>query len=98
MGVVVGPVLVRSGGYAFDTWSMEGVSRGYVYRRIEDAFYARRAEILRATVEFPCYGASVPRDDVCVCNTLDQVTTALVERGARAADNVVQTPYPLRAA
>lgn len=98
MGVVVGPVLVRSGGYAFDTWSVDGVSRGYVYRRIEDAHYARRAEILQATVEFPFKDAAEPLDDVCVCTTLDQFTMELVERGVRAADNVLQTFCPLRMA
>jgi hypothetical protein len=98
MGVVAGPVLVRSGGYAFDTWSVDGVSRGYVYRRIEDAHYARRAEILRATVEPPVEDASEPVDDVCVCSTLDQFTTELVERGVRAADHVLQALFPLRMA
>jgi hypothetical protein len=40
------PVLTREGGYAFDAWTPEnGVSRGYVYRRIEDAYYARNFEI-----------------------------------------------------
>ena len=43
MAVVIGPVLTRAGGYAFDAWTPEsGLSRGYVYRRIEDAYYARK--------------------------------------------------------
>src|SRR3981081_1936128 len=42
MHVVVGPVLTRKGGYAFDCWTQEeGLSRGYAYDRIEDAHYAR---------------------------------------------------------
>ena len=46
MSVILGPVLVRRGGYAFDAWTPEhGLSRGYVYRRVEDAYYARKAEI-----------------------------------------------------
>jgi len=46
MQIVVGPVLARKGGYAFDCWtSEEGFSRGYAYSRIEDAHYARNAEI-----------------------------------------------------
>jgi hypothetical protein len=46
MFLVVGPVLTRKGGYAVDSWTLEdGVSRGYVYRRIEDAYYARKVEI-----------------------------------------------------
>ena len=46
MQIVLGPVLVRTGGYAFDCWTPEeGLSRGYIYGRIEDAHYARNAEI-----------------------------------------------------
>jgi len=45
MRVVVGPVLTREGGYVFDTWKPgEGLRRGYIYRRIEDAYYARNVE------------------------------------------------------
>ena len=48
MGIVIGPVLRRGDGYRFDTWtSGKGVTRGYPYRRIEDAHYARNAEIRR---------------------------------------------------
>ena len=46
MQIVVGPVLTRKGGYAFDCWTPEeGLSRGYTYGRIEDAHYARKVEI-----------------------------------------------------
>ena len=46
MQLVIGPVLTRETGYAFDTWSPEdGLRRGYVYRRVEDACYARNFEI-----------------------------------------------------
>jgi hypothetical protein len=46
MNIVVGPVLTRKGGYAFDCWTPEGgLSRGYTYGRIEDAHYARKVEI-----------------------------------------------------
>jgi hypothetical protein len=42
MEIVVGPVVTRKGGYAFDCWTPEeGFSRGYAYCRIEDAYYAR---------------------------------------------------------
>ena len=45
MHTVIGPILTRDGGYAFDSWTPEeGLSRGYAYRRIEDAHYARKAE------------------------------------------------------
>ena len=37
---------MRPDGYGFDTWTAgKGVIRGYPYRRIEDAYYARNAEI-----------------------------------------------------
>jgi hypothetical protein len=37
---------MRKGGYAFDCWTPEkGLSRGYIYGRIEDAHYARNVEI-----------------------------------------------------
>ena len=46
MDIVIGPVLKRSGGYGFDVWTAaQGLTRGYPYRRIEDAYYAWRAEI-----------------------------------------------------
>jgi hypothetical protein len=46
MQIVVGPVLTKKGGYAFDCWTPEeGLSRGYTYGRIEDAHYARKVEI-----------------------------------------------------
>src|SRR6516162_8447901 len=44
--MILGPVLMREGGYAFDAWTPEnGRSCGYVYRRIEDAYYARKADV-----------------------------------------------------
>jgi hypothetical protein len=89
MSLVVGPILARSGGYAFDTRSVNGVSRGYVYRRIEDAHYARRVEIGRAMAERSQHTASQPLDDLCVCATLDQFTTELVERDGCTADNIL---------
>jgi hypothetical protein len=46
MQIIVGPVLTRKGGYAFDCWTpQEGLSRRYTYGRIEDAHYARTVEI-----------------------------------------------------
>jgi hypothetical protein len=46
MHTVVGPVLTRKGGYAFDCWTPEkGLSPGYTYHRIQDALYARNVEI-----------------------------------------------------
>ena len=46
MQVVIGPILKRAGGYAFDTWDAhEGINYGFAYHRIEDAIYARKATI-----------------------------------------------------
>ena len=46
MGMVIGPVLRRADGYGFDIWAAgKEVARGYPYRRIEHAHYARNAEI-----------------------------------------------------
>jgi hypothetical protein len=45
MNIVVAPVLTREGGDAFDAWTPEdGLSRGYIYRCIDDAYYARKFE------------------------------------------------------
>ena len=65
MDIVIGPVLRRADGYGFDTWTVgKGVTRGYPYRRIEDACYARNAEI-RASAQ-----GRAPA--VIVCQTLDE--------------------------
>ena len=45
MYVIIGPVLAKDGGYAFNSWTPEkGLSPGYIYRRVEDAHYARKVE------------------------------------------------------
>jgi hypothetical protein len=65
MGIVIGPVLRRTDGYGFDIWTAgKGVTRGYPYRRIEDAHYARKAEI-KASAQARAVAASV-------CQTLDE--------------------------
>ena len=65
MDIVIGPVLTRPGGYGFDVWTVtNGVSRGYPYRRIEDAHYARKAEIKASTQ------GRAP--SAIVCQTLDE--------------------------
>ena len=69
MTVILGPVLTREGGYAFDAWTPQGgLSRGYVYPRIEDAYYARKAEI-RAP-------GNVSASRLLACNTADEFTRA----------------------
>ena len=75
MHAVVGPILLKKGRYAFDLWTPEeGLSRGYAYRRIEDAHYARNAEI-RSRRQGRS-GAAV------ACSTLDEFTLAVTEREA----------------
>jgi len=55
MHVVIGPVLARAGGYAFDSWTPEdGLSCGYIYRRVEDAHYARSVEIRSRKKQCTC--------------------------------------------
>jgi hypothetical protein len=76
--IILGPVLMREGGYAFDAWTPEdGLRRGYVYPRIEDAYYARRAELR-------CLGEreALP---IVACNTVDEfarATTVLIHPDA----------------
>jgi hypothetical protein len=66
MGIVIGPVLRRADGYQFDIWAAgKGVTRGYPYRRIEDAHYARRAEI--KALAHGCPVATI------VCQTVDEL-------------------------
>ena len=73
MHTVVGPILTKEGGYAFDIWTPEeGLSRGYAYRRIEDAHYARNAEIRSRGRGRPLLALT--------CNTLDEFTSAVAER------------------
>ena len=74
MQTVVGPILIKEGCYAFDLWTPEeGLSRGYAYRRVEDAHYARNVEI-KSRRRQP--------DTAVVCATLDEFTTAVTEREA----------------
>ena len=75
MHTVVGPILTKEGGYAFDIWTPEeGLSCGYAYRRIEDAHYARNAEIRSRKRGRPLSGLT--------CDTLDEFTSAVAERDA----------------
>jgi len=68
MHIVVGPIVTRDGGFAFDSWSPEkGLSRGYAYRRIEDAHYARKAEIRSCASARP----------MLACSTVDEFTSTL---------------------
>jgi hypothetical protein len=55
----------QTGGYAFDCWTPErGLSRGYAYGRIEDAYYARNVEIRSHNKSYS--------DRMITCNTVDE--------------------------
>ena len=73
MSAVVGPVVAREGGYAFDVWTPEsGLSRGFRYLRVEDACYARRFEIRLF--------ARPPAASTVSCETLEDFERAVAER------------------
>lgn len=83
MHVVVGPIVTRNGGFAFDSWTPgHGLSRGYSYRRIEDAHYARKMEIRS--------GAGSVAGPMVACSTLDEFTSVL----AKDADTEGARPHP----
>jgi hypothetical protein len=72
MHAVVGPVITREAGYAFDSWTPQtGLSRGYSYRRAEDAYYARR-------VEMRSLGTG-SAGHMVACNTIDEFAAELAE-------------------
>jgi hypothetical protein len=75
MHAIVGPILAREGGYAFDSWTPEeGLSPGFAYRRVGDAHYARNVEIRSCGK-----GRSGP---AMVCGTADEFASAVAEREA----------------
>ena len=73
MHTLVGPVVVtRDGGFGFDLWTPEeGLSRGFSYRRIEDAYYARKVEIRSRTKSLA--------PAMVACSTVDEFASALAE-------------------
>jgi len=75
MHILIGPILARGGGYAFDAWSPEeGLTRGYTYCRVDDAHYARNVEIRSRRRARP--------DRMLVCSTADEFISAVAEREA----------------
>jgi hypothetical protein len=73
MQIVVGPVLTRKGGYAFDCWTPEqGLSPGYTYGRVEDAHYARQVEI-----RSPKQGPS-NNNKTIACSTVDEFVQLMI--------------------
>jgi hypothetical protein len=73
MHAIVGPILVREGGFAFDSWTPdEGLSRGFAYRRVGDAHYARNVAIRSHRK-----GRQGPPT---VCNTAEEFASVVAER------------------
>jgi len=68
----------------------QGTSPGYVYRRLEDAHYARKTIIDRASCEQEMPGDLYPLAALCVCDTLEHFLCELVERGV-----LVDQPAPV---
>ena len=86
MQIVVGPVLTRKEGYAFDCWAAEeGLSRGYTYGRIEDAHYARKVEIRSRN-----NGSS---DQTIACSTVDEFVRLTLDLRGRQ-QRAWATPLP----
>ena len=74
MNIVIGPVLRRADGYAFDTWTAgKGVTRSYPYHRVDQAYYAQNAEI-KASAQRRATAA-------IVCQTLDEFVVKLTGDG-----------------
>ena len=68
--VVIGPVVTRQGGYAFDQWTPEkGLARSFCYQFVEDAYYARKYEIRSQPPELAA--------SLIACATLYEFTAAL---------------------
>ncbi len=73
--VIVGPVLTQQGGYAFDVWTATGGRQpSFPYRRIEDAYYARRYEIQG--------GQRRSSIGAVICNTVTDFVAAIAQSAA----------------
>jgi hypothetical protein len=76
--MIVGPVLTRQGGYAFDIWTESGGRKpGFTYRRIADAYYARSREIAE--------GMREDGFDPVICDTLAEFMAEIDEPSQSAA-------------
>jgi hypothetical protein len=99
MGVVVGPVLARPGGFAFDTWTVaDGLNAGYVYRRIGDTYYARDVAIHSAANDRAPIDGRQRQASVRACDTLEQFISELIEHGGLLKDSVLRVLCSLQAA
>jgi hypothetical protein len=77
MHLVVGPILQQFDGYAYDSWVPEfGVRRSYSYRRIEDAYYARKCAVAEA--------ARSNRAAPIICHTAEEFALTTGGSWARA--------------
>jgi hypothetical protein len=73
--LIVGPVVTREGGYAFDSWTPgAGLSRSYSYPRVEDAHYARNVEIRSLRRGAP--------GGLVACTTIDEFVAELAGHDA----------------
>ena len=87
MQIVLGPVVARKGGYAFDCWTPEdGLSRGYTYGRIEDARYARNIEIRSRNNKRSL-------DQTIACSTVDEFVRLTLDLRGRQ-QRAWATPLP----
>ncbi|HET6308277.1 MAG TPA: hypothetical protein VFG12_13895 [Rhodopila sp.] len=99
MGILVGPVLARPGGFAFDTWTLEsGLAAGYVYRRIGDTYYARDATIRSAANDRSACIGRLTQPAIRACDTLEQFIMELFQHGGLLSDGVLRVLCSLQAA
>jgi hypothetical protein len=71
--MIIGPILARSGGYCFDTWTVTaGIKTGYSYRRIEDAYYDWRTTFRVAEQQLS--------KEVIICKTAEEFQLKVSDR------------------
>ena len=70
MGLLVGPILERKGGYSYDTFTLaDGLRSSFRYRRVEEARYDQRALIAESEHD--------PRCHIRMCETLSEFDGAI---------------------
>jgi hypothetical protein len=88
MNVIIGPVLVRGGAYAFNAWTPDrGLIRGYAYLRIDDAYYARHAMLAEER-------ETADREPL-VCDTLDAFRAEVSACDAVARLSAIESRGPI---
>ena len=79
MDLLIGPLLERSGGYGYDTFTLaEGLRSSFRYRRVEEARYDQRALIGEAERD--------PRFIIRMCETISEFNEAIEDARGGAAD------------